>query len=124
MTTIGRSIVIVGDVTSNEDLQIDGRVRGQVLVREATLVVGPQGHVDAEVRGDRVVIQGHVKGGVTAATRIELAASASVTGSLSANQVVLIDGSQFHGSIDMGQRTLAAKVAQFKAGQAAETAKG
>lgn len=119
MTTIGQSVIIQGEITSDEDLTIEGRVRGQVnLPREATLVVGMKAIVEADLRGARITILGNVKGTVTATQRIELAASAVVEGSLSANLVVMADGATFHGSIDMGQRTIAAKVAQYKANQA------
>ena len=114
MTTIGRSIVITGNVTSDEDLQIEGRVKGVIVMRHANLTVGEPGHVDAEVHGVRVNIHGSLQGSVTATERITLAATASVKASLSANQVVLIEGARFGGGIDMGARTIAAKLAQFK----------
>ncbi len=115
MTTIGRSIVITGTVTSDEDLQIDGRVKGMIVMRNATLTVGEPGNVEADVTGVRVDILGNLRGGVTATERITLAVTASVKGSLSANQVVLVDGARFGGGIDVGARTIAAKLAQFKA---------
>jgi cytoskeletal protein CcmA (bactofilin family) len=115
MSTIGRSIVITGDITSEEDLRIDGQVSGHVQLREAALTVGEHGRVDADLRGRRVAIQGTVRGAVSATERIELTASARVNGSLSANHVVLADGAQFNGQIDMDQRTIAARVASYKA---------
>ena len=115
MTTIGRSIVITGNVTSDEDLRIDGRVKGVIVMRNATLTVSEAGQVDAEVHGVQVNIQGDLRGSVTATERITLAQTASVQASLSANQVVLIEGTRFGGGIDMGARTIASKLAQFKA---------
>ena len=115
MTHIGPSIRITGDVSSEEDLTIHGRVKGRVVLRDHTVVVAPEAHVDAEVRGSRVIVLGEVKGAVNAEQRIELGPSSTVTGSLSANQVVLIEGARFNGRIDMGQRTIAAKLASYKA---------
>jgi cytoskeletal protein CcmA (bactofilin family) len=115
MTHIGPSIHITGDVTSDEDLTIHGRVTGLVALRDHAVVVAPEATVNADVRGARVVILGHVRGSVTAGQRIELGPSSTVTGSLSANQVVLIDGARFNGRIDMGQRTIAARLASYKA---------
>jgi cytoskeletal protein CcmA (bactofilin family) len=115
MGTIGPSLTITGEVTSDEDLAIEGRVRGYVTVRGATLTIGEQAHIDAELRGSRIVVAGRVEGGIVADQRIELQASAIVTGSLSATQVVIRDGARFQGGIDMAQRTIAAKVAQFRA---------
>jgi cytoskeletal protein CcmA (bactofilin family) len=118
MTTIGRSVTISGELVSGEDLVIQGRVKGPVTVREGTLTIEEHARLDGDVRGPRVVIRGHVRGSVTASARIELHASANVSGSVSANMVVIADGATYHGGIDMGQRTISTKVAQYKAAQA------
>ena len=114
MTIIGASLVITGELTSEEDLAIDGRVEGPVAVRGGTLTIGKLARVESDVRAARVVIHGVVNGAVSATERIELHASAMVAGSLSANQVVVEEGASFNGPIDMGQRTIAAKVAQYR----------
>jgi cytoskeletal protein CcmA (bactofilin family) len=115
MTTIGPSVCFSGELTSTEDLKIDGEVSGHVLVRGASLTIGDSGRVHADVRGARVVVRGHVTGSIVARDRIELASSARVDGSLSANRIVIADGAQFTGRIDMDQRTIAARLAKFKA---------
>jgi cytoskeletal protein CcmA (bactofilin family) len=118
MTTLGRGLVIHGEITSDEDLTIEGFLNGDIhLPGEASLVIGEHGRVEADLRGGHVTIFGNVKGTVSATRRIELAPSAVVEGNLSANLIVIADGASFHGSIDMGQRTIAAKVAQYKAAQ-------
>jgi cytoskeletal protein CcmA (bactofilin family) len=119
MTTIGRTLVITGEVTSQEDIFIEGRIHGQVLLRDAAVTIGEPACLEADLRATRVVIKGTVRGTVSASERIELGATARVDGSLSANRVVIADGAQFNGGIDMDRRTIASRVAQFKAGQAA-----
>jgi cytoskeletal protein CcmA (bactofilin family) len=119
VTTISSSIVIVGEVISTEDLTLQGRVNGWVLVRNAAFTIGGQAQLSADVRATRVFVHGRLTGAIVASERIELAPGASVEGSLNDNQVVLTDGSHFNGSIDMGQRTIAARLAQFKASQRA-----
>jgi cytoskeletal protein CcmA (bactofilin family) len=81
--------------------------------------VGEHANVKADIRGTRVLVRGRVEGSIVATQRIELAPGCDVTGSLSANQVVLIDGARFNGRIDMDQRTIAARLAQYKAQNAA-----
>ena len=115
MTTIGASVVITGEVSSDEDLTINGRLRGPVVVRNATLIVGEQGRLQSQVRGSRIIVRGTVDGTITATERIEVHSSAVVTGALSANQVVISDMATFNGRIDMDRRTIAVKVAQYKA---------
>ena len=122
MTTIGRASILSGELATTEDLQIEGEVHGFVHVREATLTIAPDGIVKADVRGARVIVRGHVEGSIVATERIELAPGCSVTGSLSANRVVIADGARFNGRIDMDQRTIAARLAQYKATHAEPTA--
>ena len=118
VTTLGPTIVVSGELTSSEDITVQGRVNGQVMVKDAVLTIGEQAQFRADVRGARVLVKGHLKGSIVASERIELTASAAVEGSLSANRVVLVDGTHFNGRIDMDQRTIAARIAQFKASQA------
>jgi cytoskeletal protein CcmA (bactofilin family) len=118
MTRIGASIIINGELESDEDILIEGEVRGHIHVRDAALTIGEQGRIDADVRGTRVVVRGNVQGNITATERIELGAEATMQGSLSSNRVVMVDGAHFDGTIDMQQRTIAAKMAQHRATQA------
>ena len=111
-----------GELTSGEDLIIEGTVTGDVQVREATLTIAEPAKVEADIHGARVVVHGSLKGSITATVRIELGAEARVEGNLSADQVVIADGAQFNGRIDMAKRTVAHKMAQYKAGQTAAPA--
>ncbi len=121
ITSIGRSVTIDGDLTSDEDLLIDGQVHGHIHLRNAELTIGTGARIDADVRGTRITILGTVRGNISASERIELGPAADVTGSLSANRIAIDDGARFNGRIDMDRRTIAAKVAQYKA---AEEARG
>jgi cytoskeletal protein CcmA (bactofilin family) len=114
MTILGPSISIRGEITSDEDVRLDGRVDGRVLVRNATLTLGPTARAEGDLRGRQVRIDGDVRGPVTATQRIELTATATVTGSLSADFIVIADGARFNGRIDMDRRTIAAKVAEYQ----------
>lgn len=117
MTSIGATIVINGEVTSDEDVSVDGRIDGQLLVRDAALTIGERAQIQADIRGARIVVRGLVSGAISASERIELTPTATVDGSLSANRVIVAEGAQFNGRIDMDQRTIAARVAQYKASQ-------
>jgi cytoskeletal protein CcmA (bactofilin family) len=117
MTSIGQSLLITGELTGDEDVAVAGRVHGPISVRNGSVTIRETGRLRGDVRAARVVVQGTVEGNITASERIELQASANVAGSLSANHVVLADGATFHGGIDMDQRTIAARVAQYKAGR-------
>ena len=122
MTTIGPSAVLSGELTTTDDLIVQGRVEGYVHVRDATVTIEQPASIKADIRAARVFVHGNVDGSITASERIELAPTAIVVGSLSANRVVIADGARFNGRIDMDQRTIAAKVAQYKAAQSGQNA--
>jgi cytoskeletal protein CcmA (bactofilin family) len=119
MTTIGTNVTIKGELSSDEDIVVEGRVSGTIVMRDATVTIGRGAQVDADVRGSQVRVLGTLNGSIAATTRIELTTTAAVTGNLTANQVVLEEGATFTGRIDMDKRTIAAKVAQYKAAQSA-----
>lgn len=105
MTTIGASLRVVGEITSEEDITIHGRVKGQIRMKEGSLLVAPKGAVDADVEGTRVTIHGTVAGNVVAAERIELTASADVSGTLTTCALAMQEGATFNGSIDIDRPT-------------------
>ena len=119
MTTIGHSITIKGELSSDETLRVDGNVRGQIHLREAELTIGPSARVEAEVRASRVLVLGTLRGNIAAGSRVEIAASANVTGDITADTLVLVDGARYQGRVDMDRRTIAARVAQYRAEHAA-----
>jgi cytoskeletal protein CcmA (bactofilin family) len=104
MTTIGASLLITGEITSQEDITIHGRVKGQIRMEEGSLLFTPESNVDAEVEGTRVTIQGTLAGSVAAAGRIELTPTADVSGMLTSCAVVMHDGATFNGLIDIDRQ--------------------
>ena len=119
MTTLGPQISIDGEVSSDDDLTIQGTVTGVVIVRGATLIIEPTARLEADVRARLVVVRGEVHGAIAASERIELGPSSLVEGSLSADRIAIADGARFNGSIDMNRRTIAARVAEYRASRGA-----
>ena len=104
MTTIGPSLVITGEINSQEDVTVHGQVKGNIRMTQGALLLAPTGNVEANVHGTRVTVHGKLTGDMTA-ERIELTGTANVTGTITAPSVVLQDGATFNGIIDMGQQS-------------------
>ena len=104
MTTLGPSLTVTGDITSQEDITIHGRVKGQIRMDKGALLVAPKGSVDAEVQGTHVTIHGTLAGNVLATDRIELTPTSDVTGTITAPSIVLQEGATFNGTIDMDRK--------------------
>lgn len=115
MVNIPVLLRIVGELTSDEDISIEGEVRGNIHAPVATLTIGAPARIDADIHAKRIHVHGIVRGAISASERIEVAATASVTGSLSADYVVIHEGASVNGHIDMNRRTIAARVARHQA---------
>jgi cytoskeletal protein CcmA (bactofilin family) len=115
VSTIPASVHIIGDLHSEDDLLIEGQVRGNITASAATLTIGHQGRIDGDIRAKRIHIHGAASGAVSASERIDIAATGSVSGNLSADYVVIEDGASVNGHVDMNRRTIAARVARHQA---------
>lgn len=99
--TIGPSISIDGTLKGEEDLIVEGRIKGTVQLKSHTLTVGNQGTLDAEVFAHTIFVEGTVTGDLYASERISIRKSARVKGNILAPRISLEDGAKFRGSIDM-----------------------
>jgi cytoskeletal protein CcmA (bactofilin family) len=99
-TLIGNSVIIRGDITSEENLQIEGVVDGSIESSN-DVHVGVEGRVNATIRAKNIVIHGRVIGDIAASSRVELAPSALLQGNIRAPKLVIAETALFKGSIDM-----------------------
>jgi cytoskeletal protein CcmA (bactofilin family) len=100
-TFIGANVTIEGTLGGSEAVVIEGTVRGEVKLT-GDLRVGPKGKVEATVRARSVLVEGRVEGDLAADERVELVAGSSVDGNIKAPKIVVAEGAQFRGSVDMG----------------------
>jgi cytoskeletal protein CcmA (bactofilin family) len=99
--TVGRSLVIQGEVTGSEPLYIEGRVEGMISLPGSRVTVGQSGIVSANINAGEIIILGKVRGNVTASDRVDIRSDASLTGDVVAARVSIEDGAFFKGVIDI-----------------------
>lgn len=99
--TIGKSVVIKGQLHSREDLYIDGEIEGSVELVEHRLTVGPNGKLMAGIKAREIVVLGTVHGNVEAGEKIEIRKEAKLLGDIRTIRIVIEDGAYFKGSIDI-----------------------
>ena len=104
MANIGKSISIRGDLTGNEDMVIEGQVEGKVDLPNNQLTVGANGKVKAEIHAKSIVVVGHVDGNVFGLERIEIQATGRVEGDVTAPKLIVAEGAQLNGAIQMSQK--------------------
>ena len=101
MATIGQSIVFKGELTGDEDLEIEGEVEGNVNLKNHQLTIGANGNLTAEVNAKSIIVIGQVKGNLYATERIEVQATGVVEGDVRAPRLNVQEGAVLNGSIDM-----------------------
>jgi cytoskeletal protein CcmA (bactofilin family) len=99
-TVIGSSIMIDGEISGDEDLVIQGTVKGRISLKESLIVEG-SGVVEADIETQNVEIAGQVTGNISASDKVELKSDCRVVGDIKAPRVLIADGASFKGNVDM-----------------------
>ena len=99
--TIGKSLVVKGEVSGSESLYIDGKVEGAINLPGNRVTVGRNGQVAANIMAREVVVLGKVRGNVHASDRIDIRSEGSLTGDVIAARISIEDGAFFKGGIDI-----------------------
>ena len=98
---IGAGTIIVGDVTTNGDIRIDGSLTGSITVK-GKLVVGLSGYVEGEAMCLNADVSGTIKGKIAVSELLTLKASAKLTGDIITNKIAVEPGATFSGTCSMG----------------------
>jgi cytoskeletal protein CcmA (bactofilin family) len=99
--TIGKSLVIKGEVTGSESLYIDGRVEGSISLAGNRVTIGRNGVVNANINAREIVVTGKVRGNLVASDRVDIRNEGSLTGDVIAQRISIEDGAFFKGGIDI-----------------------
>lgn len=109
---VSQGIKIKGDVEGNEDLFVDGVIEGKISLTNATITVGPNGTVKAEISARDVVLRGAAQGKFTAAERLQIWHTARVEGELKAERISIEDGAELKGRVEAGKTPGSAKTTE------------
>jgi cytoskeletal protein CcmA (bactofilin family) len=101
VASIGKSVVIKGELSGSEDLYVDGEVEGSIELRGHSLIVGPNGRVRANVHARDIIIHGKVDGNLYGGERVELRKTAVLVGDIATQRIAIEDGAFFKGGIDV-----------------------
>jgi cytoskeletal protein CcmA (bactofilin family) len=99
--TIGRSLVIKGDVSGAESLYIDGRIEGTVSLPDNRVTIGRNGTVQANITAREVVVMGKVTGNIECSDRVDIRSEGVVQGDVSTIRISVEDGAVLKGGIQV-----------------------
>jgi cytoskeletal protein CcmA (bactofilin family) len=99
-TILGKGSAFDGKLTFEGAVRIDGEFSGEIRT-QGTLIVGETAEVKAQIVAARIVIEGVVRGDITASEAIEIHAPARVYGNLATPALEIQRGSVFEGNCQM-----------------------
>ena len=102
ITSIARSVTVLGSVCGRGSLRVEGTVMGKVRV-DGELTVGTCGRVRGPVEAGAVQISGCVEGDIVSRSQIRLGRLGSIDGDVTARSLVVEDGGRLNGRSTMLQ---------------------
>ena len=101
---VGKALRVEGRIVSAEDLTIDGVVDGSIELGNHNLTIGAGAEVKADLTAKIITISGSVTGKVRATEMVDLRASGSIDGDITAPVIVMADGATARGRIEAGTK--------------------
>ena len=101
-TLVGAKTKVSGDIEFSGGLHVDGYIKGNIqaeLESNSTLSIAEQGVVEGSVSVPHVVLNGTVKGDVSARERVELGTTARVIGNVFYNLIEMAIGAEINGKL-------------------------
>jgi len=105
LSIIGNGMLVVGDITAEGVVKIEGTVVGTVRAGRQVLV-GKGGEVEGDVIAREAIIGGEVRGSIRADERVEIQASCVVHGDIAAKRLLVQEGGEINGVVRMGEAAL------------------
>jgi cytoskeletal protein CcmA (bactofilin family) len=105
-----------GKLSFKDTVRIDGRFEGEIA-SDNTLIVGETGQIQANITSEIVIVSGEVRGDIEAQRQITLHKSARVFGNLRTTNLVVEEGAELNGNVEMGNKNKLKSAKPDKSGE-------
>jgi cytoskeletal protein CcmA (bactofilin family) len=99
-SVITSEVEIKGTIKSSGSVRMDGKLDGD-LISQGDSILGKTATMKGNISGNNVVIEGTINGSITAKDKIEMKATARITGDIKAKRLAVEDGVTFVGKADV-----------------------
>ena len=100
-TVLGPDASFKGEMSFEKGLRLQGRFEGKINTA-GRLHIAKEAKMQADVEAGAIMVEGDVRGNLTANDRIELKQSARYEGDLLATKLIVDEGAVFHGHVTVG----------------------
>ena len=101
LACLGSTLEIKGEISGDEDLQIDGKVQGPISLPGHRLTIGRTAQLSSQVTTREVIVYGTAMGNLRARDRVEIKKDAEVMGDITTARISIEDGASFKGRIEI-----------------------
>lgn len=113
LSIIGSGMRVVGDISAEGVVKIEGTVVGTVQAGRQVLVA-KGGLVEGDVVTREAIVGGEVRGGIQAGERVELQTTSVVHGDIATRRLLVQEGGEINGVLRMSEDVLEAAQASAK----------
>ena len=99
---VGHGVEFKGVIKYHGSVRIDGRLDGEVHA-EGTLFLGEQAVITAKITAQSVISKGQITGNITAREKVQLLAPAVMDGAVFTPSLLIEEGVQFNGTLEMNK---------------------
>jgi cytoskeletal protein CcmA (bactofilin family) len=104
---------VKGDVRTEEDLTIEGRIEGTVIAEMSAITIAASAEVAGDVLARDITVLGTSHGQLVASDVIDVRAGARVSGQIVTKRFILAEGAQVNGRVEPQHLEAALRVARF-----------
>jgi cytoskeletal protein CcmA (bactofilin family) len=98
LTVVDSGITLVGDIVSEENVRVRGRIEGNVAT-SGSVVIEPKGEVLGEITAENLILEGSLEGRVTVARKFELRPTGRMRGDIRAAIVAIAEEAFLQGKV-------------------------
>jgi cytoskeletal protein CcmA (bactofilin family) len=103
-STIGKTLLIKGEITGSESVLIEGKVEGSITLPDDRVTVGRNGRVSANITAQDIVVLGEVIGNCDASDHLDIRCEGSLCGDVLVSRISVEEGAYLTGSIDIRKK--------------------
>ena len=113
-TRLPQGLTVSADLTSAEDITVEGRFEGAITVPDHHVEIGAFARVRAKIVARAVTLHGTLDGTIIAGERVDVEGTASFSGHVTTPSLALIEGATFNGTVDPARTEAAMRVAAYR----------
>ena len=98
LTLIDQDVLLVGEIVSEENIRLRGRVEGNV-VTSGSVVIEPHGSVRGDITAENLIVEGSIEGRVVVARKFELRPTGRMRGDIRASIVAIAEDAFLQGKV-------------------------